>query len=237
MDALEVTNRQYKAFVDAGGYANRALWDSTIVRDGKPIAWEAAMALFVDQAPVGPARRRGRAARRRADADDLPVGGVSWYEARAYARFVRKELPTVLEWNAAAIPEAARWVVPHGRYDATGPVRGGDRRSVSPRGVYDMAGNVREWTVNAREPGSRYILGGGWSDPPISSRSSTRSRSSTARRSTAFGSCVALGTSPDLARASAPIPGLTRDFATVQPGRRRDIPRVSARSTTTITRR
>ena len=71
----------------------------------------------------------------------------------------------MFEWNAAAIPEAARWVVPHGRYDATGPVRGGDRRGVSPRGVYDMAGNVREWTVNAREPGSRYILGGGWSDP------------------------------------------------------------------------
>ena len=31
--------------------------------------------------------------------------------------------------------------------------------------MYDMAGNVREWTVNVREPGSRYILGGGWSDP------------------------------------------------------------------------
>ena len=47
--------------------------------------------------------------------------------------------------------DAARWVVPHGRYDATGPVRGGDARTVSPRGVYDMAGNVREWTVNARD--------------------------------------------------------------------------------------
>ena len=49
IDAREVTNREYKAFVDAGGYANRALWDSTIVRDGKPLAWEAARALFVDR--------------------------------------------------------------------------------------------------------------------------------------------------------------------------------------------
>src|SRR4029079_13517364 len=138
--------------------------------------------------------------------------------ARAYARFVHKELPTVFEWNAAAIPEAARWVVPHGRYDATGPVRGGDRRNaggtgpaaggprrnVSPRGVYDMAGNVREWTVNAREPGSRFILGGGWSDPaylfsePYVQRELDRSAINGIRlvRRTSQ--------SPDLARASAP---------------------------------
>ncbi len=36
---------------------------------------------------------------------------------------------------------------------------------LGPRGVYDLAGNVREWTATAREPGSRYIFGGGWSDP------------------------------------------------------------------------
>ena len=125
MDAREVTNRQYKAFVDAGGYTDRALWDSTIVRDGSPLAWADAMALFVDRSGR-PGRRHGKAARLPPDSDDLPVGGVSWYEARAYARFARKELPTVFEWNAAAIPEAARWVVPQGRYDASGPVRGGD---------------------------------------------------------------------------------------------------------------
>ena len=71
----------------------------------------------------------------------------------------------MVEWNAAAIPDAGRWVVPHGRYETTGPVRGGDPRSVGPRGVYDLAGNVREWTANAREPGTRVILGGGWTDP------------------------------------------------------------------------
>ena len=49
MDRLEVTNRQYKAFVDAGGYAKREYWDSTIVSDGQPVAWEQAMARFVDK--------------------------------------------------------------------------------------------------------------------------------------------------------------------------------------------
>ena len=216
MDTREVTNRQYKAFVDAGGYTNRALWDSSIVRDGVPIAWDAAMRLFVDRSGrPGPSSWEGGAPA--SDANELPVGGVSWYEARAYARFARKELPTVYEWNAAAIPEAARWMVPQGRYDATGPVRGGDQRSVSPRGVYDMAGNVREWTVNAKQPGSRYILGGGWSDPaylfselyvqPELDRSAINGIRLVRR----------VAASRDLARASAPIPGLTRDYATVRP--------------------
>ena len=216
MDAREVTNRQYKAFVDAGGYADRALWDSVIVRDGKPIAWDEAKRLFVDRTgQPGPSSWEGGAPP--PDADDLPVGGVSWYEARAYARFVRKELPTVLEWNAAAMPEAARWVVPHGRYDATGPVRGGDRRSVSPRGVYDMAGNVREWTVNARDPGSRYILGGGWSDPQYLFSELYVQRELDRSPINGIRLVRRLGTSPDLARASAPIPGLTRDYANAKP--------------------
>jgi dienelactone hydrolase len=216
IDEREVTNRQYKAFVDAGGYADRALWDSTIVRDGKPLAWDEAKRIFVDRTgQPGPSSWEGGAPP--LGAEDLPVGGVSWYEARAYARFVHKELPTVLEWNAAAIPEAARWVVPHGRYDATGPVRGGDRRTVSPRGVYDMAGNVREWTVNERAPGSRYILGGGWSDPQY--LFSELYDQPELDRSPINGIRLVRRTSltPDLARASAPIPGLVRDYSKARP--------------------
>ena len=216
MDRLEVTNRRYKAFVDAGGYGKRAYWDSTIVRDGRPVPWEQAMALFVDRTGrPGPSTWVGGAPP--ADQEDFPVGGVSWYEARAFARFAGKEIPTVVEWNAAAIPDAARWVVPHGRYESTGPVRGGDPNGVSPRGVYDLAGNVREWAENAREPGSRYIMGGGWSDPiylfselytqPEFDRSGLNGIRLIRR----------LGQSPDLARARAPLPGLTRDFTKVTP--------------------
>jgi dienelactone hydrolase len=216
MDRLEVTNRQYRAFVNAGGYTKRDFWDSTIVRDGKRIAWEAAMAAFTDKTGrPGPASWEGGAPA--PDADDMPVGGVSWYEARAYARFVKKELPTVYEWNAAAIPEAARWVVPWGRYEASGPVRGGAARGVGPRGVYDMAGNVREWTTNAKQPGNRYILGGGWSDPTyLFSEIYTQDEFD---RSPINGIRLIrrLGEGKDLAKASAPIPGLTRDFKKVRP--------------------
>jgi hypothetical protein len=34
---------------------------------------------------------------------DYPVGGVSWYEAVAYAHFVGKALPTTWHWDAAAL--------------------------------------------------------------------------------------------------------------------------------------
>ena len=208
MEKLEVTNRQYKAFVDAGGYADARWWDSTIVREG--------MKRFTDETGrPGPARWEGGAPK--PGTEDLPVGGVSWYEARAYARFAGKELPTVLEWNAAAIPEAARWVVPNGRYDSDGPVRGGAAGGVSPRGIYDMAGNVREWTVNAREPGSRYILGGGWSDPaylfaevyaqPEFDRSAINGIRLVRR----------VAEAKDLARAVAAIPETARDVIRAKP--------------------
>ncbi len=216
MDKLEVTNRAYKAFVDAGGYAAPQWWDSTIVRDGRAVPWASAVARFVDRSGrPGPASWEGGAPV--SGTEDLPVGGVSWYEARAYARFVGKDLPTVIEWNAAAIPEAARWVVPNGRYDATSPVLGGAARGVSPRGVYDMAGNVREWTVNAREPGSRYILGGGWSDPPyLFSEIYTQPEWD---RSLINGIRLVrrLGEGRDIARASAPITGLLRSAGQLKP--------------------
>jgi eukaryotic-like serine/threonine-protein kinase len=216
MDRLEVTNRQYKSFVDAGGYSKPQYWDSTIVRDGRTLPFAEATALFVDRTNrPGPSTWVGGAPP--SGEEDFPVGGVSWYEARAYARFVGKEIPTVVEWVNAAIPDAARWVVPHGRYESTGPARGGDPSSVSPRGVHDMAGNVREWTMNAREPGSRYILGGGWSDPvylfnelytqPTLDRSPINGIRLIKR--------VSAGR--DLARAQAPIPELVRDYTKVKP--------------------
>jgi len=216
MDRLETTNRQYKRFVDAGGYTNRKWWDSTIVRDGKPIPFATAMALFVDKTGrPGPSTWEGGAAPD--GTDDLPVGGLSWYEARAYARFMGKALPTVIEWNAAAIPEAGRWVVPNGRYESSGPVRGGAARAAGPRGVYDLAGNVREWTINEREPGQRFILGGGWSDPSylysevISQPELDRSAINGVRL------VRRLGEGKDLARASAPIRRTSRNYDGAKP--------------------
>src|SRR5688500_4018973 len=40
MDRYEVTNREYKAFVDGGGYTNRTYWTPSFVKGGSEIAWE-----------------------------------------------------------------------------------------------------------------------------------------------------------------------------------------------------
>jgi len=71
--------------------------------------------------------------------------------------------------------------------------------------------------VNAREPGSRYILGGGWSDPAYLFSELYVQRE--LDRSPINGIRLVRRTSrtPDLARASAPIPGLTRDYAKARP--------------------
>ena len=37
IDRHEVTNRQFKAFVDAGGYRDRQFWTVAFVKDGKPV--------------------------------------------------------------------------------------------------------------------------------------------------------------------------------------------------------
>ncbi len=216
MDKLEVTNAQFKAFVDAGGYTDPRWWDSTMARDGRALTFEEARELLVDATGrPGPATWVGGAPL--PGSEELPVGGVSWYEARAYARFVGKELPTALEWNAAAIPEAARWVVPRGRYEADGPVRGGGAGGVGARGVFDLAGNMREWTANAREPGSRYILGGGYSDPAYLFAEAYAQPEFDRSAINGIRLVRRLGEALALERALAPIPRSGRDANSAQP--------------------
>lgn len=40
MDRYEVSNREYKAFVDAGGYGNRTYWTHPILKAGTELAWD-----------------------------------------------------------------------------------------------------------------------------------------------------------------------------------------------------
>jgi serine/threonine protein kinase len=97
IDRFEVTNRQYKEFVDRGGYTQRAYWREPFVEDGRPLEWERAIERFRDATGrPGPATWKGGTY---PDGQaDFPVGGVSWYEAAAYAAFAGKSLPTFYHW-------------------------------------------------------------------------------------------------------------------------------------------
>jgi eukaryotic-like serine/threonine-protein kinase len=165
IDAYEVTNQQFKAFVDSGGYTRRAYWKQEFIKNGKELSWEHAIAEFRDRTGrPGPATWEVGAYP--AGQDAYPVGGVSWYEAAAYAEFAGKNLPTIYHWLRAAGVGLAAYVTPLSNVDAKGPSEVGSYPGVSAVGASDMAGNVKEWCWNETTPGAaRYVLGGSWSDP------------------------------------------------------------------------
>ncbi len=165
VDRCEVSNREYKSFVDAGGYQKPEYWKTPFVDDGKVIAFEDAMSRFVDATG-----RTGPATWEASDypdaTDNDPVGGISWYEAAAYAEFIGKQLPTIYHWNAVALTIGSAAIVPPANFGGRGaePVDSGG--AVHRSGALNLAGNVREWCWNETDAGDRFILGGGWSDQP-----------------------------------------------------------------------
>ena len=162
MDKYEVTNRQFKEFVDSGGYNKPQYWRQELVKDGTVLSWKQAMASFRD-ATGRPGPSIWQAGTYPAGQDDFPVSGLSWYEAAAYAEFAHKELPTVFHWFRAADLGIWSGILHFSNFDQSGPERVGSRQGVGPFGTFDMAGNAREWCWNATG-NRRYVLGGGWND-------------------------------------------------------------------------
>ena len=164
IDRTEVTNRQFKRFVDAGGYQRRELWKEPFVRAGKTLGWDEAMALLHDKTG-----RPGPATWELGDypegQGEHPVTGVSWYEAAAYAAFAGKELPDAYQWAHAAGTYATPDIVPASNFRNAGTVPVATLGAIGPFGTHDMAGNAKEWCWNAVKDGRRFILGGGWNEP------------------------------------------------------------------------
>lgn len=157
IDVTPVTNTEYAAFIDDGGYTRRELWseagwawreaDNAVApkywwREGS--AWHSRV--FDRSGPVAP---------------DHPVCHVSYHEAEAFARWAGKRLPTELEWEAAASFDPATGAhqeFPWGNEPWTPALANLDQlafgtsavgayaRNVSPIGCYGMIGDVWEWT-------------------------------------------------------------------------------------------
>lgn len=154
MDKREVTNAEFKRFVDARGYERPEFWTEPFVRAGSTLRREQALALFRDATGLpGPATWANGTYE--PDREHHPVSGVSWYEAAAYARFVGKQLPTSTHYFRGALlhHRDAAFL-----YMASANIGGRDTRPVglgvvTPLGLSDVAGNVREWCVNEIDEG------------------------------------------------------------------------------------
>ena len=141
MDTHEVTNAQYKRFVDANPQWGKDNIEARF-HDGRYLHhWTGT------DYPAGKA--------------DHPVVLVSWYAAMAYAEWAGKRLPTEAEWEYAARGGLARQKYPWGdtitpadaNYDESGI---GDTTPVGAYppngyGLYDTAGNVYEWCLDAED--------------------------------------------------------------------------------------
>ena len=163
IDRFEVTNRQFKAFVDQGGYRRPEFWREPFVDSNRSLPWHEAIARFRDgTGQPGPATWVGGTYP--PGQDDYPVGGVSWYEAAAYAVFAGKSLPTMYHWYRAAALGRFADILTMSNFNGKGPAQVGSYKGLGPFGTYDMAGNVKEW-CSTETAGSRFLLGGAWNEP------------------------------------------------------------------------
>ncbi|MCX7704193.1 MAG: SUMF1/EgtB/PvdO family nonheme iron enzyme, partial [Planctomycetota bacterium] len=165
LEKYEVSNAQFKEFIDAGGYREKKFWSEE--------GWSLAERFVDTTGKPGPSFwRNGTYPHGTADE---PVRGVSWYEAEAFARWAGKRLPTAEEWEVAAGWDAsARKILeyPWGDDDKEGVGTIGtgklvdvkkDFGDVSPSGVVNMGGNVSEWTATVKDK-QALVKGGNFID-------------------------------------------------------------------------
>ncbi len=181
IDKYEVSNQQYRDFMEAGGYRKKQFWKHLFIKNGQELSWDEAMPHFVDRTGL-PGPRTWVNQNFPEGKVNYPVTDISWYEAAAYSEFAGKNLATIFQWEKAArdgaFTHGAGMMMPWGlatpkassehranfEGQATAPVDS-YAFGISPYGCYNMAGNVKEWCLN-EFTGGYAVVGGSWEDPP-----------------------------------------------------------------------
>lgn len=148
IDIFPVTNRVFESFIASGGYQDRSLWSEE--------GWR-----FIKKNEISLPNYWHDPCWNKAD---MPVTGISWWEAMAYAKFVGKTLPTEAQWEYAAgfglrtypwgedpptqkHANFAPGCEPEELKRHATPVNGLPFNT-SASGCRDMAGNVAEWCLD-----------------------------------------------------------------------------------------
>ena len=147
-----VSNDDYRAFIDDGGYRRPKLWLSTGWTRVQEAGWQ--RPLYWDD---DGAREFTLGGMREID-PDAPVCHLGYYEADAFARWAGARLPTEAEWEVAAAsqPIAGNFV----EHDALHPESCHSARDDNHT-LLQMFGDVWEWTASAYSPypGFRVMAG------------------------------------------------------------------------------
>jgi iron(II)-dependent oxidoreductase len=147
LDTALVTNADYIAFIDAGGYDDRRWWsdagwswrlEADLVAPG---FWEPDAAT-----PLGWRVQRWGAWE--PIAGDEPVQHVCWHEANAYAAWRGRRLPTEAEWEFAAAGCDRDAANLGQRHPGPSPL-GAHPLGASRWGVHQLLGDVWEWTASS----------------------------------------------------------------------------------------